>query len=698
MESQNLESARKPSKLFSALTLVNAFLGAFLLFLVQPLIAKIILPWFGGNQSVWILSMLFFQVALVAGYAYAFLISRYLSPKIAAGVHILFLSAALIFLPIIPGDFWKASASFNPGRSILGLLAATVGIPYLLLSSTSPLLQVWLARAGFAKPYRLYSLSNLASFLALLIFPLAIEIWLPGTGQAIGWSWIFVLFVLAFFATALMQTRLPKARLVNSPTSDSGHFFGWKKILLWISLSAVGSTLMLATTTAMSQDVASFPLLWILPLALYLVTFILAFDSPRRYPRIAYGVLFVFALFTWAMLSQTGSAAPLPFQVLVYSFLLFVGCMICHGELARQKPANEQLAGFYFWMSLGGALGGVFVGLIAPLVFSGNAEMQLSVLAVSLIAFYFIIWQNGELRKAPLWSGGKFIAVVSLLVFVIALYFNSSSLSNSRRVIYQTRGFYGILSVVDGGGGDSKNHYRSLFNGRINHGDQFIGTALSRKATTYYGEGSGVKLIIDSLSSRPNLRIGVVGLGTGTIAALGRTGDYLRFYELNSQVVEIAKKYFSYLSDSQAATDVVLGDARISLENEIAQQFDVLAVDAFSGDAIPAHLLTKEAMAVYLRHVKPDGVVAFHITNIHLDLRPVVYALAEEFGLEKTLITAKSDIPAHLYSNTWILLSKSGAVLENPAISAAAEKTDWKSLTPRLWTDDYSNLLQILKF
>jgi SAM-dependent methyltransferase len=661
------------------------FLSSFLLFLVQPLIARLILPWFGGSAAVWTTCMLFFQVMLLAGYAYAhFLTRRLAASRLERIVHTLLLFAALALLPIAPGESWKPLGEEEPITRILLLLLATVGLPYFLLASTSPLLQAWFVRARPGQdPYRLFAVSNLASLLALVGYPFVVEPFLTAREQVNLWSWLFVAFAVL---CALLAWRTPHGTSAvetthRSPAPTRSQY------VLWLALSATGSALLLAVTNHLTQNVASVPLLWLAPLTLYLLTFILTFEGRGWYrPNMLWAmVLAALGLMAWMLVGEK-YRYDLAIQLAVFLPGLFIACFFCHGELYRSRPAPEHLTAFYLTVSAGGALGGLAVAVVAPLVFNGYYELGVGLVAAALLA---------ALRFRPL---GLAPAVLALGVLLgVSASAAHDGFRQQENVLVAKRGFYGVLKVKEYGATGEEGHLRRLVHGTIMHGEQYLHDDRRRGLTTYYQQTAGIGLAIAAKQGRP-VRVGVIGLGTGTIAAYGREGDVFRFYEIDPHVLEIARRDFTYLGDSPAKIEVALGDARLSLEREQPQSFDVLAVDAFSSDAIPVHLITREALGVFLRHVKPDGIVAFHVSNRFLDLIPVVARIAREQGAHTVLVRDDPDEEDEQRSRTdWVLVSRDESALRAEKIvagggAAAEDRPEW-----RTWTDDYSNLVQILK-
>jgi len=667
---------------------LTIFTSAFLLFLVQPIMAKQILPWFGGSAAVWTTCLVFFQFLLLFGYAYSDWTTRKLGAGKQATLHIVLLALSLAALPIIPDAAWKPAGDEDPTWRILGLLGVTIGLPYFLLSTTGPLVQAWFARTFPAGTvYRLFALSNFGSLLALVAYPFAVEPWITTLTQSRGWSAGYVAFVLLCVGAALYsvrwQTRFAAAQPAVAAAND-GPPPQATDYAMWLLLSAMGSFMLLAVTNHITHDVASIPFLWILPLTLYLVTFILCFEGRGWYQRRIFlgPLLVVVCAMAWALYAERG-IMDIKEAVPLFSVGLFVTCMFFHGELAAMKPAPRYLTAFYLMVSLGGALGGVAVGLVAARVFNTYYEFAIGLVVTLLTAAYVMRAMHAAVPMLIL-------AAVGFTGFYV--YYYVDMLSTDARVM--TRNFYGTLRVKDIGAESGEDGTRRLMHGVIMHGEQYLAPARRNEPTTYYGETAGVARAIKALDSHA-LRVGVVGLGTGTLAVYGRRGDVYRFYEINPQVVEIARKEFYFLGDSAASIETLLGDARLVMEREPPQNYDLLVVDAFSSDSIPVHLITREAMAVYLRHIKPDGVVAFHVTNRFLRLAPVVKRIAGEHGLHAALIVDEEE-NSDLAKTDWMLVTRNKALLERPDI---AEFTSEIEEIPgmRVWTDDFNNLFQILK-
>ena len=629
------------------------FLGAFLLFLIEPLFAKSILPWFGGTAAVWTTCLVFFQAALLGGYLYAYGSTRFFSRRTQRVAHTALLACSLVFLPAIPGARWEPAAGAAPLGALLKILGAVIGLPFVLLATTGPLLQAW---SGRESPYRLFALSNAAALIALLAYPVGIEPNISTHAQGIAWSIGFAVYVALCAALTWLS---PGAKAAESSRIDGPALW------TWFALAAAGSMLLLSTTNQLTQNIAAVPFLWVLPLIVYLVTFVLCFESPRWYRRDVFSRVLAFALATVAYAIYDIELSPAIFIAIpVLLFGLFAGCMFCHGELNARKPAQDHLTAFYLMIAAGGAAGALLVGIAAPAIFSGVYELAISMAVVSSLA----LWLSPGWTARLLWSAVTVTMIAVTGAQVHAYHRNA-------RVV--TRDFYGSLRVVESNG------VRRLYHGTIEHGSQIDG---STAPTAYYGTASGVGLALMNCCAGAK-RVGVIGLGAGTLATYGRAGDVFRFYEIDPEVVRLARSEFSFLSRTAAWVEIVIGDARLSLERESPQAFDVLVVDAFSGDAIPVHLLTREALEIYRRHLKPRGILAFHVSNQFLDLLPVVARLARN----AVAIESARDEAKDLAAATWVL------VTDRPEIAMAGKPVRASDGVP-LWTDDYNNLFRVLRW
>ena len=666
---------------------LTIFASAFLLFLVQPIIAKQILPWFGGSAAVWTTCLVFFQTALLAGYAYADFVTRRLTSQRQVQLHLALLAASVLALPIVPAAHWKPEGTESPVALILGLLTLTLGLPYFLLSTTSPLLQAWFARRYPERnPYRLFALSNFASLLALVGYPFLIEPSVATRMQAYAWSVGYALFV-ALCGTIAWRAR--GARVAASPQAAAVAVEATiapapMRMLLWCALASVGSVLLLSVTSHVTQNIAAVPLLWLVPLTLYLLTFILCFESSRWYPRemLLPVVAATLGVMAWCY-ADPRLTHELALQLGVFCAGLFVACMFCHGELARLKPSPRYLTRFYLMISLGGAAGAALVGIAAPLVLPAHFELPLGLIAAAALLF----WQvRGDPRVYGVLAFTSLAATLACMGWGVATFYDGT--------IVASRNFYGVMRVQESGTNDVSRH-RTLMNGTIMHGLQYLAPQFNRQPTSYYTATSGIGRLLETLHPRKEpLRVGVIGLGTGTLAAYGTPGDLYRFYDINPAVVNIAKGDFTYLGQSEADIETPLGDARLTLERDAPAALDILAIDAFSSDAIPVHLITAEALALYVQNIKPDGVIAFHVTNRFLDLVPVVHALAQARGLEAVWIhDGGEDVLAS--RSDWVLISANRALLAKPRIAEAA-----MPIPPRpdigVWTDDFNNLFRVL--
>lgn len=694
------------------------FLSAYLLFQVQPLISKSILPWFGGTPSVWTTCMLFFQLLLFAGYLYAHLVSTKLVPAMQLLVHMLLMATALA-ASVLPNDSWKPTGAENPVLQIVLMLGVSIGLPFLVLSSTGPLLQNWFSRTLKGRsPYHLYSLSNIGSLLGLLLYPIYVEVRFDLPQQGGLWKTGFILFTAGcvFCGTFFVKTEDVRS-VADTPVDEKRLHSPW---LLWFFLAAVPSIMLLATTNEVCQDVASIPFLWVIPLTLYLLSFILSFAGERWYLRRTCLTLLPLSLLVLMAMMLVGGEVSIFAQLATYFTALFLTAMCCHGELVRLQPPPAQLTSFYLWMSAGGAAGGIFVGAVAPYVFSLYLEMHVGIFLTLLLMGVVLCRQSGKLWWQMVESPGIVFLLIAGAAFPLLFLEVSREI---RGTLYVSRDFYGVLRVRDY---DVDNEWasRKFLNGRILHGSQFLDPAKKRWPPTYYGYKSGIGRLLRTKpddTTNQSRNMAVVGLGAGTVAAYGGPNDRITYYEINEKVIETSgagarvysaagdeipncaaeEEYFTYIRDFPGDTRIVLGDGRLALEQATNEDFDILVLDAFSSDAVPAHLLTTEAFAVYLRHLRPDGVLAVNITNRHFNLAPVVMGITQEFDLESRFICYdpadeinKETIGyAGLNACNWVLLSQTATPFQTTLlVDQPTLQTD-----SVVWTDAYSNLVQLLK-
>lgn len=754
------------------LFIISIFVSAFLLFQVQPIIARYILPWYGGSPAVWTTCMLFFQIGLLAGYAYAHLLASVFREKrlYQFVIHLgLVACAALFFSPITPAESLKPSGDeISSIWGIVKLLATTVGLPYLAISASGPLLQHWFSGACPGRsPYRLYAVSNIGSLLGLLSYPFLFEPALGLKHQTIWWSAGFVIYGILALVCAWAYFKGGQEKL-DDATEDSaklGESEGgkplWIQRILWVVLAALGSATLLAVTNQMCQDVSVVPFLWVLPLALYLLTFILGFDRAFWYQRWLWVPLMLIGIFFLGSLLRenleydkvtiagfsgavvilgliinfagnfqkskiigplVGLAIAVPlliwfgvemkdqfgdgdephlfWQLFIYMITMFATCMVCHGEMVRLKPGSSHLTGFYLLMSFGGALGGAFVSLIAPSIFNGYWELHIVLIVVPLLVACLIAWDLMKKYSVPHWGGLALIAAMLVVLPLAGIL--KDDIDDRTNSVASMRSFYGVVHVYESGVGNGY-HRKDLYHGRITHGQQYMGAAWKNVPTTYYTENSGVGALMQSLPQRQPetkapLNMAVIGLGAGSLAVHADKGDSMVFYEINPQIAYLADTEFTYLKDCEGDASVVLGDARTSMEQELKnnqnRNLDVLFVDAFSGDSIPVHLVTKEAFDIYFEHIKDDGSLCMHITNHHIDLSDPVRQLAKKFGCETRLVICNAD--DYTYYSEWVIITKNQDVLAR----LGDWSVDWRRDTPKEihWTDDYSNLLDVVMF
>jgi len=643
---------------------ITIFCSAFLLFSIQPIVARQLLPLYGGTPALWTACLLFFQAVLIVGYRYADRLSR-----VAIGAqrvdHTLILLLPLL-TQALAGNV-DLGESGDPTWSVMKRLLLLCGLEAIALSATSPLLMQWYTGAS---PYRLYAVSNAGSLLALLAYPTVIEPWVPVRWQLIGWRigyWVFAV-LCAMVAWRSSAQREPAAA---TPIA-------WGPFSLWMLLSGLGAMLLAATTNQLTLEVAVSPFLWVLPLSIYLACFILVFESDRWYRPHIFGSVAALAVMMACVAQVAGVSLPLWARLGIYCLALFTGCMICFGELVKRKPEPGGLTQFYLAIAVGGALGTAFVALLAPRIFTNYTEFPLALMGC--MAVRYLGW-----REEP----GLGMARYAIPALAIGAALVLLARQDTDEVLERRRNFFGTLRVA--GGKDEAGVRKELHNGTILHGFQYLDAEKRRVPTAYYGEKAGAGAVLARLGS-PGARVGIVGLGVGTLAAYGRAGDRYRFFEINPDVVDVARTHFSYLRDSAAQVEIVLGDARQMLERE-REPFEVLVIDAFSSDAIPTHLLTLECARIYKAKVKPGGALLIHISNKSVDLAPVVRGFARELGWEAARLHTKGQ-----YGSTWMLLTDNADLLGSAAIREMTTVYGPKDGSPLVWTDDFASLWRVLRF
>jgi hypothetical protein len=692
---------------------VPIFLSSFLLFQVQPITGKYLLPLFGGSSAVWNTCLLFYQCLLVCGYLYAHMITR---QKIRFQVffHLLLLVFVLLIMsflssrwgtPIMPQPVLDLSSLGSPVIQIFLVLTASVGLPFFLLSATSTLIQSWFSRVNNKKsPYSFYAVSNTASLVALVSYPVFFEQAWPINRQAWIWFVIYTGFTLSIIWTIFKVNQSCPGKINDhdsgtNPLMDKEGFVsneskpGFRSYLYWISLSAAASVMLLSVTNRISMDIAPVPFMWVLTLSLYLLSFVLTFVNIRMNSQKLWLVLLTTALCAaWICLKLEGRF-DVAANILIHSFVLFACCIFCHSQLFYSKPHPLHLTSFYLAMACGGALGGLMVNIFAPAFFKGFWEFHFGLIYCAMTAIIALFGQKIFKQYYFRLSG---IILLSFFLFLISI----DLVSNIRESKGACRNFYGLLQLEH----SIVNNVRitKLFHNSIMHGLQFSKDPYRYEPTSYFIKESGVGLAFGfhpNRQSGKSINAGAIGLGIGTLAAYGRQGDDIKFYEINPDVIRLASKtrWFSYIGDSQANIDVVFGDARLSLENELESSalhhFDILVIDAFSGDSIPVHLLTKEAFDLYFAHLKKDGIIAIHISNRYIDFEPVFQAVVKHFDMKGIVV---ETLKKKHYNSKWVLITRNNAFLADPHVDSAGRGLK-KSKEIKLWTDEYNSLWQVLK-
>ena len=726
--------ASKRVLLLFALTI---FCSAFLLFQVQPMISKFILPWFGGSPAVWTTAMLFFQCVLCAGYVYAHVLTRLRSRQWQAGIHIaLLLLGALLALTILPDSNLKPTGEEAPALQVLLILGASVGVPYFCLATTGPLAQHWFSHtAQTGSVYRLYALSNIGSFTALLSFPYLFEPWFDLQQMSNWWGWGFSLFVVLCLPIALgggQQAKEIQTVQLEKEISNQSEVSWWMR-LRWLFLPALASLIFIAATDQVGHNIAPEPSVWIATLGLYLLTFVLTFDHPRWYRPALTAVLTMLALLVTAGRKEIPALLNLEWDYgvsemrLMHFALLFLACMMCHGELFRQRPRNNHyLTEFYLWMSIGGAFGGLFVALFATHFFNEYHEWPLALSLSIVLAFCVLRREWGGSNRVPTdpsaeavwtahpakqgWVGAAFVIFFSFFMFIEDPFaWRVGTPTDYVNVdLDQSRNFYGTVAVVERQYPQNpESNYRTFYSGQITHGLQFLSSEKRKVPATYYSPQSGVGETFNYLhKNKKPLHVGLIGLGAGTLANYAREQDRFDYFEINPDVVRVAQKWFDNLSTIKARDlRIILGDARLQMERlPTTTQYDVIVLDAFTGGSVPIHLLTKEAFQIYKSHLKPEGFIIVHITNAYLNLYPVLKAQAEELGLGYRNKYQDLDRDNLVNRNMYFIITQDSTYLkEYPSVNRefrdkqgqliGVENRDRLGL--RLWTDNFSSLYQI---
>ncbi len=675
------------------------FFGALLLFSLQPMIAGAILPWFGGSAGVWNTCQVFFQFALLVGYLYAHLLLRNRSQvqsaarlrgwNLAGLIHLGLVAASVMVLPVTLSPGWKPTPNAVPELHLVLTLACTIGLPYLALSATSPLVAGWYSQLFPGRqPYTLYAWSNFGSLLGLLGYPFLIQ---PHFGlRTQNWCWSAGYLLWGILMVRLAYVQGATARLPQATPETVAELPDPASWLLWLSLPMCSSLLLTALTNYISSEVAAVPLFWVIPLALYLISYIVAASSWNLYRRWLFLPAFAVALVGIESLLDPGSLSPLLIVPGLWLCLAVI-FVVCHGELWANRPHPSRLSQFYLVISLGGVLGSFVVAYLAPRLFTRETELTLCLFVLPLLILGSVIRTTG-LGRSPVR-----LATVGLLTIPLVYSYGTRllevELQYHRSRLLASRNFYGTAWVAQVPGA---NPVRLLYNGRINHGGQYLDPAQRDIPTGYYSPRSGVGRILTTVRNQTGpIQIGVVGLGVGTLAAYGRPGDQFDFFEIDSKIAKIAQQQFRFLSDSKARVRVLLGDGRLSLEQQPAGRYDVLVIDAFSGDAVPLHLLTREAFQIYERALKPDGILVLHVSNLYIDLPPVVGTQATWLG-RQSFQCYDNGGPGLQYPSLWAAVTRGGPTAGRlrqvgftplPASSKAGYA----------WSDDYTDLLQTIK-
>jgi hypothetical protein len=708
---------------FNVLVGLTAGLAGFLLFLVEPMMGKYILPWFGGSASTWSVCLLFFQGALLVGYFYALAISERLPLRIQSILQLVLLGAAILMLPILPSESWKPVDASAPAQRILATLTVSVGLPYAVLATTSPLLQRWVSLLDPTRRVtRYFAISNFGSFLGLLSFPFLVEPMVASPQQAIGWSFGFGAYAFCFAACAIFVTlrrnRSPKAvtpapadetNAVSGSDPSAGALPGGGALIVrpdivaWIGWATGGTVLLLASTNLVTEWITVVPLLWVLPLALYLLTFVLVFSSAGYYRREVYLPLFVILAVGSLFIGRPETTLAMLTQIALLSACMFTGCMICHGELVAKTPVARLLTGFYLAISFGGFLGGMFVAFVAPAIFPDVWEYQLGILAVTSAAIFMEIKKQGVLARRtpkPVFYGLALVFVTLVAGYIIREFVRYGS------VVWQTRNFYGVVKVIDNHDPALTERFISMFQSGENQGEAWVAPELQNHPSCDFGEYSALGLALRYVKPRREggantpIRVGFIGLGVGMSLGYAKPGDVVRFYELNPAVADAASEVFPFIRNSKATVDIILGDGRLSVERESKaadfQKFDILVLDAFRGSSPPMHLMTKEAYDIYLSVLKPDGILAVDLDLWNFELSPLHRGLAQTHDLQVGWFDTPDMVDGCDGGISWALYTRDQGFWKIKRV--AKNRSDWPDHSTRtiVWTDKNTNLLSVI--
>jgi spermidine synthase len=735
--------------LLYALSLLTS---AILLFWMEPMFAKMILPLLGGSPSVWNTCIVFYQTLLLLGYIYAHATTKWLGLRWQAVLHVLFLVLVSITLPVGVAKGWTPPLSSNLVLWLFLLLLFSVGLPFFTLSASAPMLQRWFsltAHPSAKDPYFLYSASNLGSLIGLLGYPLLIEAYLPLPLQAKSWSASYILLAGMISACAIITLKSLRIgiRHLNSKTTDESCGLKVTQRIRWVLLAFVPSSLLLAVTNYITTDIAQVPLLWIIPLAIYLISFVLVFSPksviPHRLMVLAQPFLLVplAILFYWGF-TKIVAWPFIPFHLLVF----FITAMVCHGEIAYSRPSTFHLTEYYLWISVGGVLGGLFNTLVAPQVFHSLAEYPLMIAIACLLRpsldsdrqrpykrwfdlglplASLVLFGLSKIGMRYYVQGRDTVGILELMVFIliscilglvcfsfrhrpIRFGFGMGAIllagvlwtGEQEQVLFKERNFFGIHRVVH----DSKEGYHLLFHGTTLHGAQSLNPSRRREPLAYYHRTGPLGQVFAVFRKNPDhAQVAIIGLGTGSAAGYANPRQHWTFYEIDPAVERIARdsRYFTFLKDCPAKVSVVLGDARLSLANVTDHSYDLIVLDAFSSDAIPIHLLTREALELYLSKLSKSGVLVFHISNRYLDLKPILGNLANHLNLvclaQDDMELSEDEKKAKKAPSTWAVMAHRPSDL-----SQLAADPRWKHLSasPKstFWTDDFSNIVSVFKW